>query len=173
MSAAKRFPSLSQRPQVISGHFQHYVGRICNTTYRVMHRSHSETAQLCILGQVMSFVGVFLPTLITCEAAASTYLNFWGRDGSVVCGDAHVVLHISDPPAMFSTDKSSFSQKEIFSQIMVSSMIFCVWMNSIFIGQFCNFACDSVIAEGLGPWSTFSISSYQMDWDVFQKCFLI
>lgn len=140
---------------MISARFQHYVGRICNTIYRMM-----------------SFVDFFLANFARLWGSCFDMLKFLGEGRECcVCGDAHVVLHISDPPEMFSTDKSYCSQKEIFSQIIVNSMIFCVWMSSIFIGQFCNFARDSVIPESLGPLSTCYISNYQMDWDVLQKCF--
>lgn len=112
------------RPKVLSARIDTLPIDNMLPEFAISPGSHLKTAPLSILGRLMSFI-LFWATLTT-QAAASTYLNCFGR-GKSVCKVTHRWSHAWATPQERSLSRqkqSSFSWKQDLSPITATSLFY-------------------------------------------------
>lgn len=101
------------RPHVVFAHIDvfpiNFMLTVFVKAYWLTYTSHLETAQLCTLGSVKSFVVFCRLCLFACIV--------WEGGQECLRSDVQVVWYIADSPAMLSPDKKhcSYSWKHTFS----------------------------------------------------------
>lgn len=112
------------RPQVVSARIDTLPIDIMLPEFAISPGSHLKTAQLSILGRLMSSI-LFWPTLTT-RVAASTYLNCLER-GKSVCKVTHrwsPALATPQERYLSRQKQSSFSWKQDLSPITATSLFY-------------------------------------------------